>query len=97
MKYRRAKIFAFSAICGCLLPGRPHVGSSAWFVGELQARSEARHSLAQIAGQKQSPPNGVPIIRLDKSRFVLGKSVFFWVGVESTSRAPILKERMSRS
>ena len=92
MKYRPAKIFAFSAICGCLLSGRPHVGSSAWFVSESQARSDSRHSLARIAGQEQRPPNGVPIIRLEKSRFVLGESVFFWVGVEANSRDPIPKE-----
>lgn len=92
MRYWRAKIFAFSAICGYLLSGRPQIGSSAWFVGESQARSEARHSLTQIAGQKQRPPNGIPIIRLDKSRFILGESVFFWVGVEAISRDPIPKE-----
>jgi hypothetical protein len=40
----------------------------------------------------QLPPNAVPIIRLDKSRFALGESVFFWVGVEASSRAPIPKE-----
>jgi hypothetical protein len=38
------------------------------------------------------PPNGVPVIRLNKSRFVLGESVFFWVGVEASSRDPIPKE-----
>jgi len=44
------------------------------------------------AQEARRPPNGVPIIRLDKSRFALGESVFFWVGVEATSRAPIPKE-----
>ncbi|HEY7182307.1 MAG TPA: hypothetical protein VIC84_12850, partial [Blastocatellia bacterium] len=48
--------------------------------------------MTQIAGRERRPPNGVPIIRLDKSRFVLGESVFFWVGVEATSRDPIPKE-----
>jgi hypothetical protein len=38
------------------------------------------------------PPNSVPVIRLNKSRFVLGESVFFWVGVEASSRDPIPKE-----
>jgi hypothetical protein len=37
-------------------------------------------------------PNGIPIIRLNKSRFVLGESVFFWVGVEAVSRDPIPEE-----
>jgi hypothetical protein len=37
----------------------------------------------------QPPPNGVPIIRLDKSRFALGEAVFFWVGVQANSRSPI--------
>jgi hypothetical protein len=42
--------------------------------------------------EARRPPNGVPIIRLNKSRFVLGESVFFWVGVKAVSRDPIPKE-----
>jgi len=41
---------------------------------------------------KQQSPNAVPKIRLDKNRFALGESIFFWVGVEQTSAAPIPKE-----
>jgi hypothetical protein len=41
---------------------------------------------------KQYSSNAVPIIRLDKTRFALGESIFFWVGVEQTSRAPIPKQ-----
>jgi len=44
------------------------------------------------AQEARRPPNGVPIIRLDKSRFVLGEAVFFWVGVKAISRGPIPKE-----
>jgi hypothetical protein len=40
----------------------------------------------------QQPPNAVPTIRLDKSRFALGESVFLWVGVEAKSRDPIPKQ-----
>jgi hypothetical protein len=43
-------------------------------------------------GRKQQPPEAVPIIRLDKTRFALGESVFFWVGVERTGDAPIPKQ-----
>ncbi|MBO0799080.1 MAG: hypothetical protein J2P31_09680, partial [Blastocatellia bacterium] len=39
--------------------------------------------------ESQETPNGIPIIRLDKSRFALGESVFFWVGVHQTNSAPI--------
>jgi hypothetical protein len=44
------------------------------------------------AQETRRPPNGVPIIRLDKSRFALGESIFFWVGVKAISRGPIPKE-----
>jgi hypothetical protein len=40
----------------------------------------------------QETPNAVPIIRIDKTRFALGEDVFFWEGVEQTSRAPIPKK-----
>jgi len=40
----------------------------------------------------QDAPNAIPIIRLDKTRFVLGEDIFFWEGVEQTSRAPIPKK-----
>ena len=43
-------------------------------------------------GGKQQTPNAIPIIRLDKTRFALGESIFFWVGVEQTGRAPIAKQ-----
>jgi hypothetical protein len=39
----------------------------------------------------QDTPNAIPIIRLDKTRFVRGEDIFFWEGVEQTSRAPIPK------
>lgn len=39
----------------------------------------------------QDTPNAIPIIRLDKTRFVRGERIFFWEGVEQTSRAPIPK------
>jgi hypothetical protein len=39
--------------------------------------------------ESQQTPNAIPIIRLDKTRFALGESVFFWVGVKQTNRAPI--------
>ena len=41
---------------------------------------------------RQDTPNGIPIIRLDKTRFVLGEKIFFWEGVEQTSHAPIPKK-----
>lgn len=41
---------------------------------------------------KQQPPNAIPVIRLDKTRFALGESIFFWTGVEQTSRAPIPRQ-----
>lgn len=41
---------------------------------------------------RQDAPNAIPIIRVDKTRFVLGEKIFFWEGVEQTSRAPILKK-----
>ncbi len=41
---------------------------------------------------RQEPPNAVPIVRLDKTRFALGEDIFFWEGVEQTSRAPIPKQ-----
>jgi hypothetical protein len=40
----------------------------------------------------QDAPNAIPIIRLDKTRFVLGEDIFFWEGVEQTSHAPIPKK-----
>src|SRR5258706_12455662 len=45
-----------------------------------------------ISAGRQDSPNGMPIIRLEKSRFVLGERIFFWEGVEQTSRAPIPKK-----
>jgi len=48
--------------------------------------------LSPISVGRQQTPNAIPIIRLDKTRFALGESVFFWVGVEQTSRAPIPKQ-----
>ncbi len=42
--------------------------------------------------QAQRQPDAVPMLRLDKSRFALGESVFFWVGVESKSGAIIPRE-----
>jgi hypothetical protein len=41
---------------------------------------------------RQETPNAIPIIRMDKTRFALGEDVFFWEGVEQTSRAPIPKK-----
>ena len=41
---------------------------------------------------RQDTPNAIPIIRLDKTRFVLGEKIFFWEGVEQTSGAPIPKK-----
>jgi hypothetical protein len=45
-----------------------------------------------IYQERQETPNAIPIIRLDKTRFVLGERVFFWEGVEQTSNAPIPKK-----
>lgn len=45
-----------------------------------------------ISAAGQDSPNGMPIIRLEKSRFLLGEKIFFWEGVEQTSRAPIPKK-----
>jgi hypothetical protein len=42
--------------------------------------------------QTPQTPNAIPMIRLDKTRFALGESVFFWVGVKQTNRAPIPKQ-----
>lgn len=38
---------------------------------------------------RQEPPNAIPIVRLDKTRFLLGEDIFFWVGVQQISDAPI--------
>lgn len=44
------------------------------------------------AHAQQSPaPNGEPYIRLDKTRFALGESVFFWIGVRRP-KAPLTSE-----
>src|SRR3982750_1464483 len=43
-------------------------------------------------GAKQETPNAIPIIRLDKTRFALRESIFFWTGVRQTSSAPIPKQ-----
>lgn len=43
-------------------------------------------------GGKPQAPNAIPIIRLDKTRFALGESISFWVGVEQTGHAPIAKQ-----
>jgi hypothetical protein len=43
-------------------------------------------------GIKQRPPSAFPVIRLDKTRFALGESVFFWVGVEQKGDASIPKQ-----
>jgi hypothetical protein len=45
-----------------------------------------------ISPARQDSPNGMPIIRVEKSRFVRGETIFFWEGVEQTSRAPIPKK-----
>ncbi|MBV9242826.1 MAG: hypothetical protein JO314_12545 [Acidobacteria bacterium] len=37
----------------------------------------------------QDPPNAVPMIRLDKTRFVVGEHVFFWLGVKQSNSSPI--------
>jgi hypothetical protein len=37
-------------------------------------------------------PNAIPTIRLDKSRFVVGEQVGFWIGVKQTNDAPILEK-----
>jgi hypothetical protein len=60
--------------------------------GGLKAIEDALRRILDDAQVARRPPNGVPVIRLDKSRFALGESVFFWVGVEATSRDPIPKE-----
>ncbi|MDQ1636809.1 MAG: hypothetical protein QOF62_148 [Pyrinomonadaceae bacterium] len=44
---------------------------------------------------RQEPPNAIPIVRFDKTRFALGEDIFFWEGVEQTSRAPIPKQYQS--
>src|SRR5262245_17011324 len=85
MRHRQIKTSVFSVICGCLLLFPLRINS-------FSTGNEALSVLAPIPRQPRRPPNGVPIIRLEKSRFALGESVFFWVGVESTSRDPIPKE-----
>ena len=40
----------------------------------------------------QAPSNGVPFVRLDKTVFASGESVFFWTGVEAINHASIPKE-----
>ncbi len=47
--------------------------------------------------QAQRQPDAVPMLRLDKSRFALGESVFFWVGVESKSGSLARTELTKRS
>lgn len=39
----------------------------------------------------QSVPNGIPIVRVDKSRFASGEAVFFWVGVRAVNHGSIPK------
>jgi hypothetical protein len=41
---------------------------------------------------RQEPPNAIPILRLDKTRFALGEDIFFWEGVQQMSGAPIPKK-----
>ena len=100
MSYRQIKISVFSAICGFLLLFPLRINSSARLAPPRDPREgildaslvSIDETLAQIARQALRLPNGVPIIRLEKSRFALGESVFFWVGVEGASRDPIPKE-----
>jgi hypothetical protein len=41
---------------------------------------------------RQEPPNAIPIVRLDKTRFASGEDIFFWEGVQQMSGAPIPKK-----
>ena len=46
----------------------------------------------ELPSWMQTASNGRPIIRLDKSRFASGESVFFWVGVEAVNHGSIPKD-----
>jgi hypothetical protein len=76
------------------------------FLKDMHAGREAHAALMEITEQdfgrdqsawltwytaQKNEKNAVPIIRFDKSRFALGEAVFFWVGIEASSRAPIPK------
>lgn len=45
----------------------------------------------------QTSPNGVPIVRLDKSIFASGEAVFFWVGVQADDHGALIPREYRRT
>jgi hypothetical protein len=64
---------------------------SALTVGSAWAQ-EPLPSVSFIPAWMRAPSNGVPFVRLDKTVFASGESVFFWTGVDAVNHGAIPKE-----